>query len=65
MKTRYKVILTDFDTIPEHDNLTCKDLFFQVTAISYNYDNPLEIIHRNFKNYDESIDFFNKTVDQL
>ena len=65
MKTRYKVILTDFDTMPEHDNLTCKDLFFQVTAISYNYDNPLEIIHRNFKNYDESIDFFNKTVDQL
>lgn len=65
MKTRYKVALTDFDSVPEHDDLTRPDTVFQVTAISFNYDHPLEITHRDFRNYEDAVKFFNQTVDQL
>lgn len=65
MKTRYKVVLTDFDDAPEHDDLTRPDTVFQVTAISFNYDQPLEITHRDFRNYEDAVKFFSQTVDQL
>lgn len=59
MKTRYKVALTDFHGAPEHDDLTRPDIFFQVTAVSFNYKEPLEITHRDFRNYEEAVRFFN------
>ena len=63
MKTRYKVALTDFDGMPGHDDLTREDSFFQVTAVSYGGENPLEIVHRDFRNYEDAVGFFKKTVD--
>lgn len=63
MKTRYKVALTDFHGAPEHDDLTKPDTIFQVTAVSFNYKEPLEIIHRDFRGYEEAVKFFDRTVD--
>jgi hypothetical protein len=59
MKTRYKVALTDFDgKAPEHDDLTREDRNFQVVVVSFNYDEPVEVVHRDFAVYEEALKFF-------
>lgn len=65
MKTRYKVTLTDFDGAPEHDDIAEPDAAFQVTAVSFNYEEPFEITRREFRNYEDAAGFFDLTVDQL
>lgn len=60
MKTRYKVALTEYE-----DHLLHPDIFFQVTVISFNYEDPLEVIHKDFDDYDKAVAFFEKTVDEF